>query len=339
MKLLTLFPKMARYRSSLTLVTFMLCGAVWHNRLAHPSFKLVLAAAALVCTYAALTSLNDIADESIDRVNLRGHQDRPLVTAAATRRDLLVMVALAALAGMACGFLVDPLVGVLVVLAVLLYLQYSLPPLRISHRATLTPLYLALGYTVVPYVIGVIAAGGAIGSADAIFLPGLFLLFLARIVLKDFRDREGDVLGGKTTFLLRYGKRATCAFSFAALLTGGLVLAAALAANPLVAAGLVPFLAGLLVLQRRLTRSTRVLDEVILVGLGARIGNGMLYALLGQLMLQAAGADLAAQLGMYLVVIGAYGYVLVGYLREPSSFTFGSERIQEAMSERLARSA
>jgi 4-hydroxybenzoate polyprenyltransferase len=339
MTLLTLFPKMTRYRSSLTLVTFLLCGAAWHHGLAQPSFRLLAAAAALVCTYAALTSLNDIADEQIDRINLRGHPDRPLVTAAATRRDLLVVVALAALAGVAYGFMVGPLVGGLVVLAVVLYLEYSLPPLRISHRATLTPLYLAFGYVVIPYAIGVIAAGGTIGSADAIVVPALYLLFVARIVLKDFRDREGDALGGKATFLLRYGKRATCRFSVAALLTGGLLLVVALTAKPLVAAGLVPFLAGLVTLQRRLARSTRVLDEVILVGMGARIGNGMLFALLGGLMLQAAGADLAAQLAMYLVVAGAHGYLLVSYLREPGSFKFGSDGIQEAMSERLARSA
>ena len=50
------------------------------------------------------------------------------------------------------------------------------------------------------------------------------MLFVARIVLKDFRDREGDALYGKPTLLLRFGKDATCAVSLAALLAGNCLL-------------------------------------------------------------------------------------------------------------------
>jgi 4-hydroxybenzoate polyprenyltransferase len=37
----------------------------------------------------------------------------------------------------------------------------------------------------------------------------LYLGFIARLLLKDFRDIEGDKKYNKTTFLIRYGKAAT----------------------------------------------------------------------------------------------------------------------------------
>jgi len=304
---------MTRYRSTLTLVTFMLCGAVWHQGRSGLDVGLVLAAIALAATYASLTSLNDLADERIDRVNLRGHSDRPLVTATASRRDLVLLAAAASAAGVVCGFLASPPVGVLVLVALVFYAQYSLPPLRVSHRPLLTPFYLALGYSALPYLIGVCVTGDRLGPGDALLLPALISLFLARIVLKDFRDRKGDALAGKPTFLLRYGKRATCAFSLVALTAGSALLLAALHDRPLLAAGTLPLLAGLAILQVRLARAGALLDEVILVGLSARIGNALLLTLLGLVLLQAQGAEAAAQAALYAVIAGAHGDLL-GFL-------------------------
>src|SRR5215210_5764384 len=50
-----------------------------------------------------------------------------------------------------------------------------------------------------------------------------------RIILKDFRDREGDAAYGKPTFLLTYGKRATCLASLGAICAGDALLIASLA--------------------------------------------------------------------------------------------------------------
>jgi 4-hydroxybenzoate polyprenyltransferase len=339
MRLLLLAAKMARYRSTLTLVTFMLSGSVWHRGRSGLTVGLVLAAVALAATYASLTSLNDLADERIDRVNLRGHSDRPLVAATASRRDLVLLALAAAVVGTVCGVLASPAVGALVILSVVFYAQYSLPPLRVSHRSLLTPFYLALGYSVMPYVVGVCVAGDWLGPRDALLLPALFCLFLARIVLKDFRDRAGDALAGKPTFLLCHGKPATCAFSLAALAVGSALLLAALRETPLLAAGTLPFLSALALLQLRLARARTLLDEVILVGLGARIGNGLLLTLLGLVLLRAQGAEAAAQAVLYALTAGAHGYLLVSYLRDPGSFVFGNQLIQEAMRDGRSRAA
>jgi 4-hydroxybenzoate polyprenyltransferase len=60
-------------------------------------------------------------------------------------------------------------------------------------------------------------------------MAALYLLFAGRIVLKDFRDRVGDAAYGKPTFLLLYGKRATCLVSAGAICAGDALLVAALA--------------------------------------------------------------------------------------------------------------
>jgi 4-hydroxybenzoate polyprenyltransferase len=323
--------RMARYRTTLTLVTFMLAGFVWHRQRPELTAGLILAGFALAAIYASLTSVNDLADERIDRVNLRGHADRPLVAASASRRDLVVLAGCAAAVGVVCAWLASPVAGGLVLLSVVLYAQYSLPPLRVSHRPLATPFALAFGYAVLPYVVGVTVAGDAIGPRDALLLPALCCLFLSRIVLKDFRDRKGDALAGKPTFLLRYGKPATCAFSLAALGAGSALLLAALHDALPLALGTVPFLAGLALLQVRLARAAEPVEEVILIGLGARAGNGLLLTLLGLVLLRAQGAEVAAQVVLYAVAAGAHAYLLVAYLRDPGSFVFGSRSIQEAM--------
>jgi len=331
MRLLQLAARMTRYRSTLTLVTFLLAGAAWHRPDAPLTVPLGLAALALAATYASLTSLNDLADERIDRLNLRGHADRPLVAATASRRDLALLAIAAAGAGIACGAIASPLVGALVLGSVACYAQYSLPPLRVSHRPVLTPFFLALGYAALPYAIGVIVTGDGLGARDALLLPALCCLFLSRIVLKDLRDRRGDAAAGKPTFLLRFGKPATCALSAAALAAGSALLLGALRELPLLAAGTLPFLAGLAVLQLRLARATALLDEVLLVGLGARLGNGLLLMLLGEVLLRAQGAEVAAQVALYAIAAGVHGFALISYLRDPGSFVFGSQLIQEAM--------
>jgi 4-hydroxybenzoate polyprenyltransferase len=331
MRFLQLAARMTRYRSTLTLVTFMLAGFAWHQGRPGLSVRLLPAGLALAATYAALTSLNDLADERIDRVNLPGHSDRPLVAGAASRRELVALAAAAAAVGIACGALAGPVVGLLVVLAVVFYAQYSLPPLRVSHRPLVTPIYLALGYTAPPYVIGVFIAGDRPGAGDAFLLPALVCLFLARIVLKDFRDRKGDALAGKPTFLLRHGKPATCAFSLTALAAGSVLLLAGLRGTPLLAAATLPFLSGLALLKVRVARAVALVDEVILVGLVARIGNGLLLTLLGLVLLRATGAEVAAQVALYCITAGTHAHLLVSYLRDPGSFTFGSPAIQRAM--------
>ena len=156
---------------------------------------------------------NDLADEAIDRVNLPGDPRRPLVTGAVSRARMRAVGWAAA--GAALGL--SALIGwrALVITGVGLGVSgaYSVRPVRIADRGVLAPLLLPACYVAVPYLLGITAARRAPGGADLALLGGLYLGFIGRIQLKDFRDVRGDAMFGKRTFLVRYGRRWTCVFS------------------------------------------------------------------------------------------------------------------------------
>ena len=143
----------------------------------------------------------------------------------------------------------------------------------------------------VPYGLGAIAAGRALATTDGWLAAALVFLFLARIVLKDYRDRAGDAAYGKPTLLLRFGSTATCVVSFAALVLGAVLLPIALRPTLLVGTALLSLLVGAAVLLWRLRVATDDRAEQVAIGLGARLGNGVLLVALAWLVMRGAGAS------------------------------------------------
>lgn len=173
---------------------------------------------------------NDIADEAIDRVNLPGDRRRPLVAAAggARRRSQVAATGIAgALVALGASAALGRMPLLVVASGFALSAAYSLRPLRVADRGVLAPLLLPACYVAVPFLLGVNAAGRPVTGPDAVLLAGLYLGFIGRIVLKDFRDVRGDALFGKRTFLVRHGRRATCTLS---MICWGVGIAVAMAA-------------------------------------------------------------------------------------------------------------
>ncbi|MBA2331536.1 MAG: UbiA family prenyltransferase, partial [Actinobacteria bacterium] len=129
--------RLLRFRVAAMVWTFMLLGAAWPDGLPAFSADLLFAACALAASYVAATSVNDIADVDVDRINHPGDRARPLVTGEARERDLWrlhvlgCVVALLAAAPLGWGA-VGVVAGSLVV-----GIAYSLPPLRVSYRTWL----------------------------------------------------------------------------------------------------------------------------------------------------------------------------------------------------------
>ena len=283
-----LYVVMLRYRVAAMVALFMLIGAAREGRL-ELGPRYLVAALVLASSYVAATALNDLADEAIDRVNHPRDAGRPLVEGTATRRDLLVLhvvaSVLALVAAAALGVEAVALAGV----ALLVSQAYSARPVRLSYRVAGAPLVLGVGYVVVPYALGIVAAGGSVRHVGSTLALGLFLLFSARIVLKDFRDREGDSRYGKPTLLLGYGKRATCAVSLCALVAADLVLAVAL--DPLLVVIVQPFVLAIAAMLRSLLRDGDTHAEQVAIGIGARMGNGLLLTVLAWLVVSGQGAS------------------------------------------------
>jgi len=158
---------------------------------------------------------------------------------------------------------------------------------------------------------------------DLPLLTALYLLFAGRIILNDFRDREGDAAFGKPTFLLKYGKKATCLLSLCAVLSGDAFLAVSLAERWWLAALLQPYIVGIAIMLYRLYRADGRKDEQISIGVGARMGNGLLVTLLGVLILanQHAGGTTQAVFGLALTAL--YLLNFIDFLRHPERAVIG----------------
>jgi 4-hydroxybenzoate polyprenyltransferase len=271
-----------------------------------PLFTVLVVVAAFLLFSVAV---NDLADEAIDRVNLPGHANRPLVTGAANRREMVISAVVASGLALVVSALL-PWPSVLVAVGGLaLSAAYSVRPVRLADRGAVASLILPACYVTVPYLLGVLAPAGRVRLADLVLLAGLYLGFVGRILLKDFRDVRGDALFGKRTFLVRHGRRATCVFSAACWL-GGTVLLLAAVRHPTVAlvGGQVLALAIALALLRVLAGTTNPHREEAVIAAIAIVGRGMIVMLLAHLAMTNAhwpiGWYSAALAGVALLTVG-----------------------------------
>jgi 4-hydroxybenzoate polyprenyltransferase len=214
-----LFVVVARPAVLLILAMFALAGLARSGHRNDP----VLLARVLVVVVSFLVfsvAVNDIADEAIDRVNLAGDPRRPLVVGTGTRRELTVMAITGACIALAGAALLTWPALVVTACGLLVSAGYSIRPVRIADRGAIASLLLPGCYVAVPFLVGTFSIRPSIGWGQLELLAGLYLGFIGRIVLKDFRDLRGDSLFGKRTFLVRHGRRCTVVFS-AAFMTAG----------------------------------------------------------------------------------------------------------------------
>ncbi|MFL6031018.1 MAG: UbiA family prenyltransferase [Gaiellaceae bacterium] len=319
-KLPLLYVVMLRYRVAAMVVLFMLLGATRGPGL-DLAWTHALAAVALGSSYVSATALNDLADEAIDKVNHPRDAGRPLVEETASRRELSVLAVLAAALAVAAALPLGTAAVAVVLLSLLVSQMYSARPVRLSYRVAGAPLALAVAYVLVPYVLGIAAARGEVSAAFSRFTLALLLLFCARIVLKDFRDRVGDAQFGKPTLLLRYGKTATCGVSLCALAAADALLLTALA--PAVALLAQPFVAAIAAMLWRLWRSDDSHAEQVAIGIGARMGNGLLLSLLAWLIVNDGGGSQVDALAVGATVAALFLVSFVGLLRAPGEVAIG----------------
>jgi len=311
---------MLRYRVASLLLPFFLLAPALHGQLQVFRWSYVAGLVALLASYIVATCLNDIFDLEVDRINHPHTQDRPLVTGDATPRQLLTLaVALAGIAlaaGLATGGLGIALIGTSLVLNI----AYSVPPVRLCGRALAAPLVLAFAYVALPYGIGLASAGRAPDWFDARVVECFMVLFVGRMLLKDFRDRNGDKAFGKRTFLLTYGKRVTLLSVLACVVAGDALLVAVLLPDTVLLAVTETYFAAIGLQLYRLWRAENLDDERVAIALGARMGNAVVLTWLGFILLRAAGAAAAEQTA-FVIVLGVMFWLTFGYLaaRKPEA--------------------
>jgi len=272
---------------------------------------LLVVAPLMLCAVA----LNDVSDVAVDRVNLADDASRPLVTGQA---DVAAMRAVAA-TGAVVSLLVAATIGVAAVVVaaagLLLSAAHSLPPCRLSGRGLVGPLVLPFSVVAVPFIVGVVAAGGTWDATTAALLAALYVGFVGRLLLKDFRDVHGDALLGKRTFLVRRGRRATCLTSAAFWVAGSAALVALPALAWPVVVAWTALLVVALVLLARLASSTSHRRDERLVAAVAVAGRGLLLVLLAHLALVELGAATLRSALTLALLVGAVLFWVVDVLR------------------------
>ncbi|MDQ1641889.1 MAG: chlorophyll/bacteriochlorophyll a synthase [Actinomycetota bacterium] len=315
--------EMLRYRVAVMIWMFMLLGAAYHRVGTLPLTDLLALTVALGASYVAATTVNDICDEQIDRINHPAGRGRPLVQGRTTPRELWQLNVIAAVVALLAGSAVG-VRGIAVVAASLLIgYAYSVPPLLISHRTFLAGPVLTLAYVLAPYLHGLALADVTPSRHDVVFLAGLCGLFLSRIVLKDFRDRAGDAAYGKPTFLLRFGKESTCRLSRLALFAGAALTLVAVDGGPVIDLVGVTFVWAISTQLSALRGAGTPLAEQVAIGTGAKMGNGLLVCLLAWLLMGGNGATPTAQAVFVVALAGLYGSSYVVLSRRPAEVLIG----------------
>ncbi len=167
------------------------------------------------CITGAGNAVNDYCDREIDAIN---RPDRPIPSGSVSIRGAMVFSAVLFLAGIIGAALVNPFCfGFACVNSILL----------VIYAARLKGVPLA-GNLVVSYLAGsIFLFGGAVGGLDGMILnlplAGIvFFPMVAREVLKDAEDIEGDREGGALTLPMITGVLTSC--RIAAVLAAGAVI-------------------------------------------------------------------------------------------------------------------
>jgi geranylgeranylglycerol-phosphate geranylgeranyltransferase len=318
-----LYARMLRHRVALMIWMFMLLAVAFHGGLAGPSWNLLFATVLLASSYVAATTVNDLADLPIDRVNHPGDRGRPLVTGEALPAQMVGVNAIGAAGALAAAAALGPVALAIAAVALLVGYTYSVGPVRFSYRTYAAPAVLSVAYVLVPYTVGVVVARAHLTPRDALFAGSLFLLFVARITLKDFRDRAGDARYGKPTLLLRFGKDVTCLVSATALISGDALLLAALRPPAPLGALLELYVVAIGWMLFRLWRSAEGRDEQVAIGIGARVGNGLLVTVLAWLALSGEAAPATVLLLLVVSIFAIYAGSFVALVSHPEQALIG----------------
>ena len=252
--------------------------------------------------------LNDLADEAIDRVNLPGDRRRPLAAGSGTHAEFVAIAATTAVVAVGMSALISRLALAVVSGGLALSASYSLRPIRIADRGLVASVLLPAGYVAVPYFVGLFSVHGSVSGSDGLLLGGLYIGFIGRILLKDFRDVRGDALFGKRTFLVRHGRQRTCQISAACWIVGTLTLAGVRGLNGGLIVAYVLFVAVALGLLRALAVERGARRDEAIISAIAIVGRGMVVVLIGHLSM----TDARWPTVPYLAVIGSLVVVMLG---------------------------
>jgi len=245
--------------------------------------KTILAFILIVAFTVHANSINDYSDRDIDEINLKDAHDRPLVTKDITNTQFWAIHFTSGFLALGLSIFYG-LGGVVLTLAVLFidYI-YSLKPLRITDRTFASPLLLAAAYTYYSFSLGFWSVHTST-TYPWLLTIGLCFGFIARLLLKDFRDVKGDKKHGKITFLLRFGSKVTTSVSGVFWIAAMLIV---VAATSFPFGIIIPLLIGSVMVCKwllLLSRARSITEQQELVAIIAKAANFAIITILAYLL-------------------------------------------------------
>jgi 4-hydroxybenzoate polyprenyltransferase len=310
--------KFARLRIVATCYALVFLGSTAAGGM---NIKTILALIPLLAITIHANSINDYADQDIDKINFKNASDRPLVTRDITLKEFWIIHYFSGVIALLLSFFYGKPVVLLTLVVLAANYLYSLKPARLAYRPVVSPLLLSAAYVYYSFSLGYFSIDMQ-RKYPWLLTIGLFLGFIARMLLKDFRDAKGDKQHGKLTFLLRYGRRITCAASgiFWLLAVLGIIKASSYAVGvtiPLVLGAL-----GVSYMLVALSSSPRINDQQKIIAYIAKSANFSLIALLAYLLCRNQTTLSSSELKLIPAVIGVALLIVnfIGYAnRKPAA--------------------
>jgi 4-hydroxybenzoate polyprenyltransferase len=165
-----------------------------------------------IILYMAGTTLNDIFDFHIDKINM---PYRPLQSGRLGKKEASIfsgsLYVIAILLSASLGFEVL----IIMILLIVLTIFYSFPPIVLSRRSLVANVTLSICTILMP------ALGGGVLAIKSFFLPfgfwiffiSMTIMFIFITILKDFKDVEGDKKLHKKTFVISVGHKTSFSIS------------------------------------------------------------------------------------------------------------------------------
>lgn len=297
-KLISLYFEMLRYRVAVLLLMFLFLGIAIHGKITTFSFNYILAALALLSSYVSATTINDIVDEKIDKINHPLGKGRPLVSGNAEKKDLYILNIITSILAIIFVIPIGYKAVIIMILSLTISYIYSIEPIKVSYRTHFAHMFLAIAYVLIPYCLGVFSIGSNLIEKDYICMTAFTILFFGRIILKDFRDRAGDKKYKKPTFLLKYGKDLTCLISTISILIGNIIILFFILFKFKIILILIIqiYFICIYIMAYRLWKGKTNEQEQIAIGIGAKMGNGMILTFIGLLALLEYNASINYQI-------------------------------------------
>jgi 4-hydroxybenzoate polyprenyltransferase len=309
--------RMLRIRTVLLMVAFEAIGYEIVKPTKSLSLKFVLTAIMIGALYVCGTCFNDAADEKIDKVNLPNDLSRPLVTTKVTGKQLKTLGLCSLAVALISIIIINPLYVLLVVFWAALNISYSVPPIKISHRGILASLLLSLNYVAFPFLVGALINSGHLDRFAWFVLIGLYCCFVSRILLKDFRDYEGDKKFNKLNFLVRHGPKLTCNVSAIAWIVGSVVLGFNFYHRfPVILYLILPLTIIVLYELKALSYEKQYDLKIFRVAVLGKAGNALTLAVLASITLEAFSYT-PMQDTLFVLVIGIFTVATSINLRRP----------------------